>query len=214
MYRSSFATSVLIALVLAGSAPAARAEVLLEESVSADIALPTKTRTRPPRVRGPLREHAAAPVGTAPVEAVPAPVPDVPAIAETQEPPPPLPEAPMIRPEDERPLFPEAEMLAQQRPVQVRPHRYVLPVETASEEAHFAPRSYRSIRHSLARRGFSDVTRLRRRGLFYMAEATGPEGDRFRLVIDARTGTIEGLRVIWRAEAHPSRRVELDFLNP
>lgn len=55
----------------------------------------------------------------------------------------------------------------------------------------------------LAIRGFSDVTELRRRGETFICEATGPRRQRVRLVVDARSGEISGMRVIGYAEPRP-----------
>ncbi|MBB6308329.1 hypothetical protein [Xanthobacter tagetidis] len=49
---------------------------------------------------------------------------------------------------------------------------------------------------SLMRRGFKDVSVVRQRGGAYICEATGPRGERVRLVVDAQSGEISGMQVI------------------
>lgn len=49
---------------------------------------------------------------------------------------------------------------------------------------------------SLTRRGFKDVSVVRQRGGAYICEATGPRGERVRLVVDAQSGDISGMQVI------------------
>lgn len=49
---------------------------------------------------------------------------------------------------------------------------------------------------SLMRRGFRDVSVVRQRGGAYICEATGPRGERVRLVVDAMSGDISGMQVI------------------
>jgi len=48
----------------------------------------------------------------------------------------------------------------------------------------------------LQARGFKDVAVLRQRGANFVAEATGKLGERVRLVVNGRTGGIDGARVI------------------
>ncbi|MFG1478507.1 hypothetical protein V5F53_07535 [Xanthobacter sp. V4C-4] len=48
----------------------------------------------------------------------------------------------------------------------------------------------------LEARGFSRVDILRRRGHSMLAEATGPRGERARLVVDTVTGEITGLQLL------------------
>jgi hypothetical protein len=63
----------------------------------------------------------------------------------------------------------------------------------------FGPRrpSGRSdIATSLRARGFRDIGTIQHRGTTYVTEATGPEGERVRLVINGLTGGIDGVRVI------------------
>lgn len=52
------------------------------------------------------------------------------------------------------------------------------------------------VAQSLSHRGFSDVSVVRQRGQAYLCEATGPRGERVRLVVDAASGEISGMQVI------------------
>lgn len=52
------------------------------------------------------------------------------------------------------------------------------------------------VAQSLKRRGFSDVSVVRQRGQNYLCEATGPRGERVRLVVDSASGDISGMQVI------------------
>ena len=52
------------------------------------------------------------------------------------------------------------------------------------------------VAQSLFHRGFSDVSVVRQRGQIYLCEATGPRGERVRLVVDAASGDISGMQVI------------------
>jgi hypothetical protein len=47
---------------------------------------------------------------------------------------------------------------------------------------------------ALAARGFSDIALIRHRGATHMFEATGPRGERVRLIVNSYTGTIDGVR--------------------
>jgi hypothetical protein len=49
---------------------------------------------------------------------------------------------------------------------------------------------------SLKKRGFHDIEVPRHRGSTYVVEATGALGERVRLVINGKTGGIDGVRVI------------------
>jgi hypothetical protein len=55
-----------------------------------------------------------------------------------------------------------------------------------------------AMRDLLKAQGFSQIDRLRHKGDVFIAEATGPEGKRMRVVIDAETGELAGLRMIGR----------------
>jgi len=48
----------------------------------------------------------------------------------------------------------------------------------------------------LQTRGFRDVAVIRQRGANFVAEATGKLGERVRLVVNGRTGGIDGARII------------------
>ena len=49
---------------------------------------------------------------------------------------------------------------------------------------------------SLRARGFRDIGPIQQRGSNFIGEATGPSGERVRLVINGLTGGIDGVRVI------------------
>jgi hypothetical protein len=49
---------------------------------------------------------------------------------------------------------------------------------------------------SLQGRGFQNISSPQRRGATYILEATGPRGERVRLIVNAMTGGIDGVRVI------------------
>lgn len=49
---------------------------------------------------------------------------------------------------------------------------------------------------TLKKRGFRDIDAPKRRGATYIVEATGALGERVRLVINGKTGGIDGVRVI------------------
>lgn len=48
----------------------------------------------------------------------------------------------------------------------------------------------------LRARGFLDIGTVRQRGRTFLAEATGPRGERVRLVIDGASGEISGMQII------------------
>lgn len=52
------------------------------------------------------------------------------------------------------------------------------------------------ITNSLKKRGFHDISAPKRRGTTYIVEATGALGERVRLIINGKTGGIDGVRVI------------------
>ncbi|MCG5236695.1 hypothetical protein [Xanthobacter oligotrophicus] len=56
---------------------------------------------------------------------------------------------------------------------------------------------------NLKARGFIDVSAVRQRGRSFLAEATGPRGERVRLVLDADSGEINGMQVIGFRPATP-----------
>lgn len=49
---------------------------------------------------------------------------------------------------------------------------------------------------SLRKRGFHDISTPKRRGSTYIVEATGTLGERVRLIINGKSGGIDGVRVI------------------
>ena len=51
---------------------------------------------------------------------------------------------------------------------------------------------------SLQGRGFRDISPPQHRGATYILEATGPQGERVRLIVNALSGGIDGVRVIGR----------------
>lgn len=59
-----------------------------------------------------------------------------------------------------------------------------------------APLTSEEVAPSLRARGFVDVSAVRQRGRSFLAEATGPRGERVRLVLDAESGEISGMQVI------------------
>jgi len=50
--------------------------------------------------------------------------------------------------------------------------------------------------NSLQARGFRDITPPQNRGSTYITEATGPSGERVRLIINGQSGGIDGVRAI------------------
>ncbi len=58
------------------------------------------------------------------------------------------------------------------------------------------PVSQNDIVSSLKKRGFRDIQVPRHRGSTYVVEATGALGERVRLIINGKTGGIDGVRVI------------------
>ena len=63
--------------------------------------------------------------------------------------------------------------------------------------------SPRKVVRILYRRGFDEVSIVRKRGPNYVAEAIGPRGNRVRVVVDGRTADIVGIRVIGWAHDRP-----------
>jgi hypothetical protein len=58
------------------------------------------------------------------------------------------------------------------------------------------PLSVGDVTALLQTRGFKDVAVIRQRGANFVAEATGKLGERVRLVVNGRTGGIDGARII------------------
>ena len=50
--------------------------------------------------------------------------------------------------------------------------------------------------NSLQARGFRDISPPQHRGSTYITEATGPRGERVRLIINGKSGGIDGVRAI------------------
>jgi hypothetical protein len=86
-----------------------------------------------------------------------------------------------------------------------------MPDEAAALPGAIAPRAYRpyqiapagphpltaeTVAPSLEARGFRQIGAVRQRGQSFLAEATGPRGERVRLVLDAASGDISGMQVI------------------
>ncbi len=196
--RLHLAAALLSIIAAAGPlAPQAHANVLLDAS---DEAIAAPGRAKIPGARAPRAVMpAAAPAAINP---------------------------PLMRPEDEEPIAP-SEDVEQPLPEPVQallppededdgllplPRGHVAPVDPWIEPEFGGP-SRGHILRSLHEQGFSEIDRLRRRGSVFVAEATGPMGDRMRVVVDARTGDIQGLRVLERADGQGWRRSELEFLE-
>lgn len=90
-----------------------------------------------------------------------------------------------------------------------------MPDEAALLPGIIAPRAYRpyqaapagprpltaeTVAPNLEARGFRQISGVRQRGQSFLAEATGPRGERVRLVLDAASGDISGMQVIGTAE--------------
>ncbi|HVT55303.1 MAG TPA: hypothetical protein VHD34_04560 [Xanthobacteraceae bacterium] len=58
------------------------------------------------------------------------------------------------------------------------------------------PVNQNDIISSLKKRGFHDIKVPKHRGSTYVVEATGSLGERVRLIINGKTGNIDGVRVI------------------
>jgi len=58
------------------------------------------------------------------------------------------------------------------------------------------PVSQNDIVSSLRKRGFRDIQVPKHRGSTYVVEATGTLGERVRLIINGKTGGVDGVRVI------------------
>ncbi|MEP9355317.1 hypothetical protein ABLE93_17170 [Xanthobacter sp. KR7-65] len=99
-----------------------------------------------------------------------------------------------------RPLARSADPTAAQAAVTGAPMPGAVPPR-AYRPYHLQPQSGRpltsdSVAESLEARGFSQVGAIRQRGQSFLAEATGPRGERVRLVLDAASGEISGMQVI------------------
>lgn len=58
------------------------------------------------------------------------------------------------------------------------------------------PLGSNEIVNSLQARGFHDISPPKNRGSTYITEATGPGGERVRLIINGKSGGIDGVRAI------------------
>jgi cell division septation protein DedD len=77
-----------------------------------------------------------------------------------------------------------------------RPRRRPVLPEHEQAELHGWSLGYAGAMRSLRAKGFTDIEGLRRRGWVYVAEAITEDGDLARVVINARTGDVEGLRIL------------------
>jgi hypothetical protein len=82
----------------------------------------------------------------------------------------------------------------------IRPGIPLLPYDYYSQRG-IAPGGQRplgsnEIVSSLQARGFRDISPPQNRGSTYITEATGPRGERVRLIINGRSGGIDGVRAI------------------
>jgi hypothetical protein len=194
----ALATSLIVALALGGvfSGTVLALDALDDGPVVSDSAAPGGVKTR--RHRQPTRPTVVR--------------------GETSEPPaevdsPPVPDAPVMRPEQDEPAFDVANDETPEPPRHVRPRHHRPAADELVPFEDDATQSRGAIRQSLNDQGFSEIDHLRRRGGVFIAEVTGPMGDRMRVVIDAQTGDIQGLRVLERAGNGLDRRAELNFLE-
>lgn len=67
------------------------------------------------------------------------------------------------------------------------------------------PLAAEDVARSLKARGFVDVTVVRQRGRNFLCEATGPRGERVRLVVDAASAEISGMQVIGYGKGYGKR---------
>jgi hypothetical protein len=121
-----------------------------------------------------------------------------------------FPDAPLMRPEEETEFEIIDDMASELGLDSKRPS------VTVSDDTELVSRPLRSrasIRETLRAQGFSEIDDLRRRGQVYVAEVTGPQGDRMRLVVDGLTGDVQGLRVLERAGEGYDRRAEREILD-
>lgn len=82
-------------------------------------------------------------------------------------------------------------------PGAIAPRAY-RPYQTAPVGPH--PLTPETVAPSLEARGFRQISSIRQRGQSFLAEATGPRGERVRLVVDAASGDISGMQVIGTGE--------------
>lgn len=82
----------------------------------------------------------------------------------------------------------------------IRPGIPLLPYDYYSQRG-IAPGGHKplgssEIVSSLQARGFHDISPPKNRGSTYITEATGPGGERVRLIINGKSGGIDGVRAI------------------
>jgi hypothetical protein len=82
----------------------------------------------------------------------------------------------------------------------IRPGIPLLPYDYYSQRG-IAPGSHKplgssEVVNSLQARGFRDIAPPQHRGSTYITEATGPRGERVRLIINGKSGGIDGVRAI------------------
>jgi hypothetical protein len=191
----ALATSLIVALALGGAfSGAVHALDTLDDGPSAsDSAAPGGVKSRHRRTASPA-PIARGETGEPPVDAA-QDFPDQPPV-------PPQDDQNLADRSDEAPVYAEQD----ERP------RYRQPSDDTSFED-TGSQSRGDIRRVLNDQGFSEVNHLRRRGGVFIAEVIGPMGDRMRVVVDAQTGDIQGLRVLERAGNGLDRRAELNFLE-
>ena len=82
----------------------------------------------------------------------------------------------------------------------IRPGIPLLPYEYYNQRGIVAgghkPLGSSEIVSSLQARGFRDISPPKNRGSTYITEATGPGGERVRLIINGKSGGIDGVRAI------------------
>jgi hypothetical protein len=98
--------------------------------------------------------------------------------------------APLMHPEKDTSLALNALEEEAKRPLPT-------PVQSGPvQEGPFEQSSTSAMRNLLAAKGFSEIEHLRHKGDVFVAEAIGPGGQRMRVVIDAQTGELAGLRTL------------------
>lgn len=103
-----------------------------------------------------------------------------------------LPAPPPLRLADEMPSTRAPSALTLTEPNPYKPYTTHTPAQGEGR----APLRPADVAAHLRARGFVDVSEVRQRGRAFLAEATGPRGERVRLVVDASSGEISGMQVI------------------
>jgi hypothetical protein len=80
----------------------------------------------------------------------------------------------------------------------------------ASDDVSAGGMEPQAVESVLARQGYSDVRNMRRRGGLWLADASGPRGQRVRTVVDAFTGEITGLAPLEGSVLAPRARKSAD----